>query len=80
MSKVVVIDKTDYGGVGRVECIPIGTICYIADAYFYNSKLYGMCWYRDSEIELVISFLFYREVLFIIVKYVNIYIKLIHIQ
>lgn len=33
MSKVVVIDKTDYGGVGKVECIQIGTICYIADAY-----------------------------------------------
>ena len=93
MSKVVVIDKTDYGGVGKVECIPIGTICYIADAYLYDgniilglipinkySKLYGMCWYRDSEVELVISFLFYREVLFIIVKYVNIYIKLVHIQ
>lgn len=93
MSKVVVTDKTDYGGIGRVECISIGMICYIADAYFYkgniilgliprnkHSKLYGMCWYRDSEVELVISFLFYREVLFIIVKYVNIYIKLIHIQ
>lgn len=54
---------------------------YIADAYLYDgdislglipinkhSKLYGMCWYRDSE------------VLFMIVKYVNIYIKLVHIQ
>lgn len=66
---------------------------YIADAYLYDgdislglipinkhSKLYGMCWYRDSEVELIISFLFYREVLFMIVKYVNIYIKLVHIQ
>lgn len=93
MSKVVIIDKTDYGGVGKVECIPIGTICYIADAYLYegniilglipinkHSKLCGMCWYRDNEVKLVISFLFYREVLFTFIKYVNIYIKLVHIQ
>lgn len=39
MSKVVVIDKTDYGGVGKVECIPIGTICYIADAYLYDGNI-----------------------------------------
>ena len=39
MSKVVIIDKTDYGGVGKVECIPIGTICYIADAYLYEGNI-----------------------------------------